>query len=120
MMYIHPVEYQGISIHSLRVEGDNTASTPALRRTISIHSLRVEGDIYGVGGNVDVNISIHSLRVEGDDAIDTMRRLIDPFQSTPSVWRETATYTGEREKAKFQSTPSVWRETELRPPGGSR
>ena len=87
-----------ISIHSLRVEGDNTASTPALRRTISIHSLRVEGDIYGVGGNVDVNISIHSLRVEGDDAIDTMRRLIDPFQSTPSVWRET----------------------ELRPPGGSR
>ena len=34
-------------------------------------------------------ISIHSLRVEGD--IDRIYRLrIDaPFQSTPSVWRET-------------------------------
>ena len=33
-----------ISIHSLRVEGDDTAHPILLRGAISIHSLRVEGD----------------------------------------------------------------------------
>ena len=34
----------GISIHSLRMEGDNSSSCSILRQFISIHSLRMEGD----------------------------------------------------------------------------
>ena len=33
------------------------------------------------------------------------------FQSTPSVWRETAAHTEQAAEEPFQSTPSVWRET---------
>ena len=33
------------------------------------------------------------------------------FQSTPSVWRETAIAETEKRWYIFQSTPSVWRET---------
>ena len=36
------------------------------RRTISIHALRVEGDEAGVEEMMKLNISIHALRVEGD------------------------------------------------------
>ena len=102
-----------ISIHSLRVEGDNTASTPALRRTISIHSLRVEGDLINAMHLNTSKISIHSLRVEGDwyafvrlfvsglhfnplppcggrPLFASIRVPHFVFQSTPSVWRETA------------------------------
>ena len=35
-------------------------------------------------------ISIHSLRVEGDEGIILEGMLEAIFQSTPSVWRETA------------------------------
>ena len=34
-----------------------------------------------------------------------------PFQSTPSVWRETWNFIIHRSRCSFQSTPSVWRET---------
>ena len=55
-----------ISIHSLRVEGDDSGHRLFGAESISIHSLRVEGDdkladCYGTS-----LISIHSLRVEGD------------------------------------------------------
>ena len=33
------------------------------------------------------------------------------FQSTPSVWRETAILGAVVDAVPFQSTPSVWRET---------
>ena len=78
-----------ISIHSLRVEGDMTDHTIAVktmdfnplppcggrlpavqydapRESISIHSLRVEGDYLREKYSLGVGISIHSLRVEGD------------------------------------------------------
>ena len=84
----------------------------APRNSISIHSLRVEGDgfLYPVceessnfnplppcGGRRRKNdsecaapaISIHSLRVEGD-SFRFLQNLSFRFQSTPSVWRETA------------------------------
>ena len=56
----------GISIHSLRVEGDPRSPTSAPSRMISIHSLRVEGDGIFSGQRFGQGISIHSLRVEGD------------------------------------------------------
>ena len=104
-----------ISIHSLRVEGDPGAvklNLPILyfnplppcggRRqgrfagrkflSISIHSLRVEGDVAVVALDDIVHISIHSLRVEGDvESLPSLQRIL--FQSTPSVWRETADVT---------------------------
>ena len=55
---------------------------------ISIHSLRVEGDQIPAHCPANIPISIHSLRVEGD--ILSARSIKDCiFQSTPSVWRET-------------------------------
>ena len=55
-----------ISIHALRVEGDQALrrSTDAWR--ISIHALRVEGDTIDLFPDVLSAISIHALRVEGD------------------------------------------------------
>ena len=38
----------GISIHSLRVEGDSAHTETSLHIAISIHSLRVEGDRFTV------------------------------------------------------------------------
>ena len=146
-----------ISIHSLRVEGDiafeiineryaRFQSTPSVwretlkppehtdTRSISIHSLRVEGDNLCNGeevGNDDFN-PLPPCGGRPRSRQPTQSRL--PFQSTPSVWRETvqcdecgistlnfnplppcggrrwyryAIYLG----TVFQSTPSVWRET---------
>ena len=79
---------------------------------ISIHSLRVEGDEDKNGKGSQAFISIHSLRVEGDCQLIRWIRLMDLFQSTPSVWRETWLFvSGLRRVVEFQSTPSVWRET---------
>ena len=62
----------GISIHTLRVEGDTAVQVLQLGRGISIHTLRVEGDDCGAAGDYAATISIHTLRVEGD----MMRRLV--------------------------------------------
>ena len=60
----------GISIHALRVEGDQLyggAQIVAADR-ISIHALRVEGDLISFADRLGkIDISIHALRVEGDD-----------------------------------------------------
>ena len=57
-----------ISIHSLRVEGDEHAEQALRRQAISIHSLRVEGDLRQCIAQSHQNFR---------------------FQSTPSAWRET-------------------------------
>ncbi len=78
-----------ISIHSLRVEGDKKLFALDKCNLISIHSLRVEGDFAERISNDIKDISIHSLRVEGDDLRFFNIPPLPPFQSTPSVWRET-------------------------------
>ena len=56
-----------ISIHSLRMEGDNNLQTWNYENSISIHSLRMEGDlIWMYQSREHTGISIHSLRMEGD------------------------------------------------------
>jgi len=40
----HPEEGSGISIHTLRVEGDEVRPLTDTVKVISIHTLRVEGD----------------------------------------------------------------------------
>ena len=64
--YRHNVQCHGISIHSLRVEGDCSVQYGLASGHISIHSLRVEGDCNYCTQRSTGNISIHSLRVEGD------------------------------------------------------
>ena len=105
--------YSGISIHTLRVEGDGRPLRGTGRRRISIHTLRVEGDdqafnlvvkgaqfqstpsawrvtVWDNPWNlVFTNISIHTLRVEGDPDDDKSYTTGDVFQSTPSAWRVT-------------------------------
>ena len=56
----------GISIHSLRMEGDGKPWGAKCIRKISIHSLRMEGDIHRTNHGRRRIISIHSLRMEGD------------------------------------------------------
>ena len=64
----HYQRFYEISIHALRVEGDEQKLN--LRcpiAVISIHALRVEGDSWLQGVfKTDWTISIHALRVEGD------------------------------------------------------
>ena len=58
-----------ISIHALRVEGDEFHNYPIGTLDISIHALRVEGDAYDKAKKAGDMISIHALRVEGDTMI---------------------------------------------------
>ena len=104
---------QRISIHSLRMEGDDLCREYGLSVIISIHSLRMEGDVDHRRHNTYADrisihslrmegdfpwkppivlltvISIHSLRMEGDIIQDVCFHTVPEFQSTPSVWRET-------------------------------
>ena len=126
----------GISIHSLRMEGDQTdsfsvsvqnvfQSTPsAWRETavrierrcktcISIHSLRMEGDYKNVAFVAGEGISIHSLRMEGD--IRHRCNCLPKFYFNPlpphGGRRDIQLLTANT--VIFQSTPSAWRETSL-------
>ena len=56
-----------ISIHTLRMEGDQAGTGFVLcQHNISIHTLRMEGDYKDLVGNGIKPISIHTLRMEGD------------------------------------------------------
>ena len=78
-----------ISIHALRVEGDNRKNDLPPAGGISIHALRVEGDSARDDRRSKQTISIHALRVEGDSRADWLRRLPALCLSTPSGWRAT-------------------------------
>ena len=80
----------GISIHSLRMEGDK----PCIRFFLTLthfNPLPPHGGRQTTFSHRHIFqvISIHSLRMEGDlYAVENAINLI-PFQSTPSAWRET-------------------------------
>ena len=113
MQRFFTVVEQGISIHSLRMEGDPILEqSVAIDEFISIHSLRMEGDTrHEMRAVLNPDISIHSLRMEGDETSVLPRRLLESFQSTPSAWRETLVLWCIMMSESFQSTPSAWRET---------
>ena len=49
------------------MEGDGLVLVPLVVHGISIHTLRMEGDHWLLGGDVGgYDISIHTLRLEGD------------------------------------------------------
>ena len=126
----------GISIHSLRMEGDPNLLTQSHSwNNISIHSLRMEGDLLIQTGDLPTKY-FNPLPPHGGRPVTNPFLLAENvFQSTPSAWRETNCYIdqactarnfnplpphGGRPGAtvkiiavnkKFQSTPSAWRET---------
>ena len=62
-----------ISIHTLRVEGDEEITKKRYGEVISIHTLRVEGDVKSLLAQMCKSfISIHTLRVEGDQSVTTL------------------------------------------------
>ena len=116
------IEIAAISIHSLRVEGDESGLTSCSGRTISIHSLRVEGDQCPGKGKSSTKHFNPLPPCGGRPGLSVLRGHNPRFQSTPSVWRETAAECPAMPNSRFQSTPSVWRETlrSAKPAGGKR
>ena len=79
----------GISIHSLRMEGDGAITTPGYVGDISIHSLRMEGDSRHCACGRS-QLHFNPLPPHGGRLPFSNRRFTDStFQSTPSAWRET-------------------------------
>ena len=128
--------YQAISIHSLRMEGDSVynkipltithfnplpphggrldiAHYPCNECCISIHSLRMEGDNEFFTNFIIPIISIHSLRMEGDLFSIVLSKSPNCI-SIHSLRMEgdVAVQIGHAAVSlSFQSTPSAWRET---------
>ena len=127
-----------ISIHSLRMEGDqirhrvpffdnsfqstpsawretNSSSCSILRQFISIHSLRMEGDLSAAVVRY-LFCDFNPLPPHGGRPISYKQYCFEfVFQSTPSAWRETAVCITGNDHDLFQSTPSAWRETSILP-----
>ena len=100
-----------ISIHALRVEGDNAKIAKEQAQKISIHALRVEGDLRRADdGAAGSRISIHALRVEGD-----CRRSLERFDCLISIHAL-------RVEGDLSTVSSVQVDVHFypRPPGGGR
>ena len=73
-----------ISIHALRVEGDDKLAEATNQPKISIHALRVEGDsLCEACHNKMHPISIHALRVEGDHQDQVQKSIVHYFYPRP-------------------------------------
>ena len=101
-----------ISIHSLRMEGDQGIvrrpdffllfqSTPSVWRETYSSDRQTEQSI----------ISIHSLRMEGDLPAHVVRFRIPYFNPLPPYGGRRQCRRRNDGHNRFQSTPSVWRET---------
>ena len=100
---------------------------------ISIHALRVEGDQSTSSKNCKQNISIHALRVEGDISLRVPSFKPSLFLSTPSGWRATSHSSTKRTMPNnfYPRPPGGGRQNRAitgqpradfypRPPGGGR
>ena len=102
-----------ISIHTLRMEGDEFANLPADNH----HRFQSTPSAWRVTSPVSpaflpLPISIHTLRMEGDSDKRVPFQAGHLFQSTPSAWRVTLLLTSSKRQNVFQSTPSAWRVTD--------
>ena len=80
-----------ISIHSLRMEGDMSITLESFNSTYFNPLPPYGGRPRTFSFSLPrILISIHSLRMEGDSVTVHPCGKIRTFQSTPSVWRETA------------------------------
>ena len=103
---------EGISIHSLRMEGDLMAlihaipdivfqSTPSAWRETTFTDLERQSQ----------GISIHSLRMEGDPQLDILDATGQHFNPLPPHGGRQKWFCIIMGDYVFQSTPSAWRET---------
>ena len=102
----------GISIHSLRMEGDLLNSN----RTMYLQTFQSTPSVWretsGDGMQIIVAcISIHSLRMEGDIIFERVRKWERHFNPLPPYGGRLQRLGKSPEPKIFQSTPSVWRET---------
>ena len=106
-----------ISIHALRVEGDDNLCLSCLLQKISIHALRVEGDSNDVIQAAQTfTISIHALRVEGDiNRGELWYSLLTISIHALRVEGDKKSKTKIGGKKIFLSTPSGWRATQYAP-----
>ena len=134
-VHFYKDDYQFISIHALREEGDKAAretivanaiflSTPSARRAtmafwmfspavfafLSTPSARRATAAFYIPV-VQVMISIHALREEGDQAMPDQLAQLRQFLSTPSARRATTSCPVISAKSRFLSTPSARRAT---------
>ncbi len=73
-IYYTPSQNRSISIHSLRMEGDEVKTVGYIATNISIHSPPYGGRPFKSVCPASSNaISIHSLRMEGDVIIQRFR-----------------------------------------------
>ena len=104
--------YSAISIHSLRVEGDGRGKATSFRRFfISIHSLRVEGDRRSnqmVEGGFYFNPLPPCGGRQNAKSLSDQPTHFNPLPPCGGRLFMVATVVTGRQ---FQSTPSVWRET---------
>ena len=100
-----------ISIHSLRMEGDNPA-TPAEQRGRYFNPLPPHGGRLRDASHACSVPSFQSTPSAWRETYCNVHAAKNNvFQSTPSAWRETCTISPYVRIAVFQSTPSAWRET---------
>ena len=89
------------------------ADMAAETQIISIHSLRMEGDQRLGKSPEPRNISIHSLRMEGDNRRQQPQAKASHFNPLPPHGGRLDKITEQDYADLFQSTPSAWRETIL-------
>ena len=83
-----------------------------LAAKISIHALRVEGDELAEAVNIELAISIHALRVEGDGAVlYFVRPASQYFYPRPPGGGRHEYLPIFVKGLEFLSTPSGWRAT---------
>ena len=133
-VHFYKDDYQFISIHALREEGDILQTRKILARDdfyprpprggrpilrsavlaakgISIHALREEGDSTLLSWTLGLKISIHALREEGDTCLSSSCWPIAVFLSTPSARRATC---------RSGQAPTLHADFYPRPPRGGR
>ena len=101
-----------ISIHSLRMEGDGCTNPESIRENYFNPLPPYGGRPYiGTHRRQHSSISIHSLRMEGDHYSILLHFLQGDFNPLPPYGGRPVSFCHNFVDKIFQSTPSVWRET---------
>ncbi len=115
----HHVSSGEISIHALRVEGDQSCWQSRAWKRNFYPRPPCGGRLVAVDGCGGLQLFLSTPSVWRATGRVDGRLIHDEFLSTPSVWRATAANAQNAVNAQFLSTPSVWRATRQRFSTGS-